>query len=457
MKNTAFSIVKTLQNKGFEAYFAGGCVRDMILGIPHDDIDIATNALPEQIEGIFQKTFAIGKHFGVILVEENGHHFEIATFRSDSGNSDGRRPEYVTFTTAEEDALRRDFTINGVFYDPVSQKFLDFVEGQKDVSQKILKFIGNPEERIQEDYLRILRAVRFKNRFNFEYSPATKLALGRWGSEISRISIERIQQEFTKILQNSARATAVQELFDFGIFSEIIPEFLDMKNTLQPKDHHAEGDVFTHSVLSLENLSQEKFSGDISLFLAVLFHDVGKAYTVQKDVKNPAYFSYPKHEEVGAIRAKKILKRLSFSREIIKKVWWIIHHLSIFDDFFGMKLSKRLSYYDHPFFEDMLKVHKADVQGCIPSGQNNKTSHKKALQQIHLIEENFEYSHHAKILPSYKKEFFSGSEIMKISGIGPGKKVGAIKSALRELQIEGEISGMQEAENFVKNFSLHLL
>jgi poly(A) polymerase len=447
MKNAALTLVKTLQKNNFEAYFAGGCVRDMILNIPHDDIDIATNALPDEIEKIFQKTFSIGKHFGVILVEENIHHFEIATFRSDSGDSDGRRPEYVTFTTAKEDALRRDFTINGVFYDPVEKQFHDFVGGKNDIEQKILRFIGDPDQRIQEDYLRILRAVRFKNRFGFEYGASTKAALQKWGTEVSRVSSERIQQEFVKILQHSSRKTALFEMMDFGIFSGIFPEIFDMQKTLQPKDHHSEGNVLNHTLLALDHLSDTE---NIGVYLATLLHDVGKPYTVQKTENG---FRYPQHEEVGSMRAKQILQRFKFSRKIQEKVVWIIRHLSIFEDFFAMKLSTRLHYYDHPFFEDLLTVHKADVLGCVPTQAINIASHKKLLTQIDQIEENFRYSHQAKILPSYKKEFFSGKEIMEFANISAGKKVGEIKEKLRDLQVEGVIKTKEEAEKFVKNFS----
>lgn len=243
---SAIEIVTTLQKAGHKAYFAGGCVRDMILKVEPKDYDIATSARPEEIEALFEKTIPVGKSFGVIFTHLNGHNFEIATFRSDSGYSDGRRPDAVIFTHAEEDAKRRDFTINGLFYDPIADEIHDFVGGRNDIENKLIRFIGTPHERILEDHLRIIRAIRFKNTLGFGYHPDTYHAIKKHAQLADKVSWERVRDELNKIISCGQAAVAFEDFQDTGVLPYILPELEECKGVAQPAEYHHEGDVLTH-------------------------------------------------------------------------------------------------------------------------------------------------------------------------------------------------------------------
>ncbi|EKD48048.1 MAG: metal dependent phosphohydrolase, partial [uncultured bacterium] len=216
MENTSLEIVKLLKSKGHSAYWAGGCVRDMLLGTQPKDYDIVTSAKPDEIEKLLEHTIPIGKEFGVILAVKNGHHFEIATFRSDSGYSDGRRPDAITFTHAEDDAKRRDFTINGLFFDPIEKKLHDFVDGKRDIADKIIKFIGDPHERILEDHLRIIRAIRFKSTLDFQYHPDTYKAIKHHSHLSAKVSGERLRDELNKMIAGDNPIRAFSDMEDTG-------------------------------------------------------------------------------------------------------------------------------------------------------------------------------------------------------------------------------------------------
>lgn len=444
MQNTALSIVTTLQNAGYTAYFAGGAVRDILLGIESDDIDIATNAKPEIIEDLFEKTFAIGKHFGVIMVEENGHHFEIATFRSDASYTDGRRPDAVLFTTPEEDAFRRDFTVNGMFYDPVAKKIHDFVGGQEDLKNKILRFIGNPNERIQEDHLRILRAVRFKNRFGLDFEESTRIALNRHASLIISVAAERVREELTKMLLHPTRSQAFRDLEDLEILTHIIPELSKLKTIDQPKNYHSEGDVFTHSLLVIDGLPENP---NAELAWAALFHDIGKAETV---VHEEDRIHFPDHAEEGERISKKILKRLKFSNYSYGKITWLVRNHHLLDQFDEMKWATKLHYYDHPFFEDLLHLHKADLFGCIPL---LPSFHLEGEAHLKKVREEYEHAHFQNLLPSAQEELLDGKEIMEILNISPGGYIGIVKKALRDAQLNNQVRDKETAREWVRIFS----
>ncbi len=255
MKNAydnALDILNKIRSAGFTATFAGGAVRDKILGRTPKDYDIATNALPDQIEEMFPKTVAVGKAFGVIIVVQNGIETEVATFREDAGYQDGRRPESVHFCGAKEDAKRRDFTINGMFYDPIADEVIDYVGGKADLEKKTIRAIGDPDRRFAEDHLRMLRAVRFAHTLGFEIEPATRQAIQNHAADLAKISIERIENEFSRTLVESLRpGDALRELVDLGLMEHIIPEILPMIGQEQPPEFHPEGDVFEHTVLML--------------------------------------------------------------------------------------------------------------------------------------------------------------------------------------------------------------
>ncbi len=408
MKNTATKIVEKLQKADFESYFAGGCVRDMILKKDHIDIDIATSARPEEIENLFKKTFPIGKSFGVILIKENDHHFEIATFRSDSGSSDGRRPDAVFFTDAQEDALRRDFTINGIFWDPIKKEFHDFVHGRSDLRRGILRFIGEPEKRIKEDFLRILRAIRFKNRFDLEYEKETQQALKKHASLTTQVSAERIQDELTKILRHPSSREAFKDLRDLKILEKIIPELADLEHVPQDKVYHGEGNALNHTILCLSKIDNKS---EDEVFWAVLFHDLGKVQTVKYCCGRIHFFG---HQDIGETIVLKILKRLKFSRKKRDNITWLVKNHHIFDQFNQMRLVKKFKYFDHTQFENLCAVHRADILGSIPYDYKTRET---ALKELSIIEENFRFARSEQILPSQKKELLTGKEIIEFCNI----------------------------------------
>ncbi len=276
MKKTALQIVKKLQKAGHQAFWVGGCVRDILMGKTPKDFDIVTSATPDEVEKLLKKTIPVGKKFGVMLAVENGHHFEIATFRTEKGYKDARRPDKVFWAKAEDDAKRRDFTINSLFYDPVTKKVKDFVSGQKDIKNKILRFIGPADKRIQEDHLRILRAIRFKNTLGFKFDPKAKQALQKNANLVISVSGERIRNELNKMLADSSRLQSLQDLDNLGILKHILPELENCKGAEQPPQFHSEGDVFVHTLIAVKNLPAKC---KLSVVWAVLLHDIGKPAT----------------------------------------------------------------------------------------------------------------------------------------------------------------------------------
>lgn len=442
MHKTATNIVGKLQDHGHTSYLVGGCVRDLLIGSEPIDYDIATQATPEQIEAIFEKTWPIGKSFGVILIEEDGHKFEVATFREESNYQDGRRPETVSFSTPEQDALRRDFTINGLFYDPLLDKYHDFVGGKKDIKDKLLRFIGNPDTRVQEDFLRLLRAVRFRHRFNLDYDFDTGVALKKHASLVSHVAPERISEELNKIIAHKSRAAAFKDLYELGSLIYLFPEVEALAQTDQPKDHHQEGNALIHTFLVLENMPDKQ---DLALYWAAFFHDYAKAACKHWDGQR---WTYPGHDQMAESLVAPVIERLKFPKTLQKEILWLLHFKPIFESFYDMKLSKRLHYYDQPQFENLLKLEQADLMGCVPE---DKAEHAAAVTELKHIQENWEYATNAGILPSNKPELFTGEEIMEIMGIPASAKIGELKAALREKQMDNEITTRKEAQVWLED------
>lgn len=430
MRQTAIAICKKLQTAGFEALFAGGAVRDLLMGQEPADIDIATNAKPDEIEDLFEKSYAIGKKFGVILIAENGHHFEIATFRSDSGDSDGRRPKAVFFSDKKEDALRRDFTVNALFWDPVTDELHDFVGGVKDLKSQTLRFVGDAEARIQEDFLRILRAVRFKNSLGFEYAEGLPEMLTKHASLTGQISAERVRQELTKMLVLPQRVAAFADLERFGILRVVLPEVAKLVET---PDAHRNRNVFEHTLECLKFLPPEPSA---VLAWAVLLHDAGKAETIDRESDRN---HFPQHEVVSEAIAKTVGKRLAFSRFEIDKIAWLARYHIPFYQTLEMNISHRLRFFGHPFFEDLIHVCRADALG----DDGNDTL-------VDNIEREYHDSRERKLLPEFHPELLTGEEIMRLTGLPAGAEIGRLKHDLREKQLSGEIKTKEEAERFLK-------
>ncbi|MFM2295247.1 MAG: hypothetical protein RLZZ350_1660, partial [Verrucomicrobiota bacterium] len=312
----ATEIVRRLQAAGFAAGFVGGCVRDSLLGRLPGDFDIATNALSDAVEKLFPHTVAVGKKFGVIVVVEQGQQFQVATFRAESGYADGRRPEKISFGDAQADAMRRDFTVNGLFLDPISGELRDWVGGEKDLRARIIRTIGAPEERFGEDHLRLLRAVRFAAQLDFEIERATFAAVQTLAPKIKLIAIERVRDELVKLFAPPHAARGLDLLRASGLLPHVFPELVATIDCEQSPDFHPEGSVFNHIRLMLAQLPADAPS---SLAWAVLLHDIAKPVTQTRDEATGKIHFY-EHEKIGAVMAEEILTRLRFPNQFIEEV-----------------------------------------------------------------------------------------------------------------------------------------
>jgi len=411
-----------------------GSIQNMIRKVGGKSI---ISSKPDEIEKLMAKTIPVGKQFGVILAEENGHHFEVATFRSDSSYSDGRRPDAVIFTSAKEDAVRRDFTINGLFYDPIKKKVLDFVGGQKDIKNKIIRFIGEPHERVKEDHLRLLRGVRFKNTLGFKYDPQTKNAIHELSHLVTDISKERISEEMTKMLMHPRRAHSVKELNEFGILEHILPEVTACKEVKQPLKYHQEGDVFTHILKALHDIPSEFVTKE--LVWAVFLHDIGKPATYSL---KPDRIHFNGHAPLSAKMAGDVLKRLKFSGAEISKITWMIDHHMTVGFIPEMRRAHQVALFWHPWFLDLMHLHYCDEHGSIPI---DLSLYKRVMK----LYEEFQKE---PLLEDHYKPKLSGKDLQKEFKLKPGPKIREILNAMREAQIEGVINNKDDARKFVEGY-----
>ncbi|MFH1598034.1 MAG: CCA tRNA nucleotidyltransferase [Patescibacteria group bacterium] len=435
MQQIALSIIKKLQAAGFVAYLAGGFVRDKLMKKQPDDFDIATSAKPSQIEKLMPKTISVGKEFGVIIAIVKGHSFEIATFRSDAGYSDGRRPDAVYYAKPANDAQRRDFTINGMFYDPTKKKVIDFVGGQKDLKKKIVRFIGDPNKRIKEDHLRLLRAIRFKNVLGFKYHPKAWLAVKKHAKLIRTVSGERIKQELDKILASPNRAKAILDLQKSGILAQILPEVIKMIGVAQPYQFHGRADVFKHTIKCVAQLPEEVSR---ELAWAALLHDLGKPATFRRADR----IRFTRHVQKSVEISKKILKRLHFSRKESEKILWLVKYHHLLQSYDDMKLSTRRKWLLDPFFPDLLELAKADTEA---------TPAIRWFKEYKKIKAAMGAAH--KKFPKIPK-LISGKEVMKWCKIEEGPMVGKILAKVKEAQLAGKLKTKTEARNYVKKIKV---
>lgn len=431
MKPTSLKIIEILKKAGHEAYWAGGCVRDMLLGIEPKDFDIVTSAKPDEIEDLLEHTIPVGKQFGVIIAVKNEHHFEVATFRSDSGYSDGRRPDAVEFTNAGEDAKRRDFTINGLFYDPTKDKIIDYVEGEKDLEARLIRFIGNPHERILEDHLRILRAVRFKNQLNFQYHPDTYKALEKHAKLAKKVSWERIRDELNRILLSENTVKALEELSDLEILHEILPELQALKGCPQPYEYHTEGDTWEHTMDVYRAL---KPGADLNLRWTALLHDIGKPATL----KIAERIRFDGHSEKGAEIARRLLNRLRLPKKDTDEICWITKHHMMMSQLIEMPVGRRRHWFLDPRFPHLLELFRVDAEGIKPV---DLTLYERILEL---------YRHDLTHMPKKPQPLLNGRDVMKELGLEPGSKVGDILDELYEKQLAGEITTREEALKYIQ-------
>ncbi|MEM9479600.1 MAG: CCA tRNA nucleotidyltransferase [Verrucomicrobiota bacterium] len=432
MRETAINIVRKLQEEGHKAYFAGGCVRDELRGEEPKDYDVATSARPEEVEALFPDSRAVGAHFGVILVHENGFDFEIATFRSDGTYLDGRRPDSVTFSSPEEDAQRRDFTINGLFHDPIAGETIDFIGGKADLEERVIRAIGNPAERFEEDHLRLLRAVRFAARFEFEIAPDTWTAVQGNAAKIEKISPERIRDEFSQIFLHPSRVRGFDLLVESGLMKEIVPEILDLQGCEQPPQFHPEGDVFVHTRLMLSLLPEEV---TLPLVLSVLFHDIGKPATFSFD-EEADRIRFNGHEKVGAEMTTKILRRMKYSNAVIDDTVEMVANHMVFKDVQKMRTSRLKRFMARDTFEDEMELHRVDCLGSWGGLDNYDFLHAKAD----------EFANEPLIPPP----LLTGRDLLDL-GWTSGPEMGKALKSVQTQQLEGTLTSREEALEWIKN------
>jgi len=443
-KDFAISIIKELRQHGFQAYLAGGCVRDLLLKREPADYDIATSATPAQVMEMFPDTYAVGAQFGVVLVplpedqrapaDENviskTRAVEVATFRSDLGYSDGRRPDEVRFSQdPREDVARRDFTINGMMLDPVSSEVLDFVGGRRDLGAGIVRAIGDPKVRLAEDKLRMLRAVRFAARFEYAIEAETLAAIQGLAHEIRVVSRERVRDELTKMLIEGHARRAFLLLDESGLLKEVLPEILAMKGVEQPPEFHPEGDVFVHTLLLLENLPQPCSP---ALAWGALLHDVGKPATFRVA---PDRIRFDNHVEVGVKIAEEICERLRFSNHDASQVLALVDNHMRFGHVTRMKESTLKKFLRLPGFEEHLALHRAD----------SLASHGN-LSTYELVRAKLAEIPPEKIRPA---ALVTGDDLIA-SGYAPGPRFREILDAVEDGQLEGRLLSREAAIEFVR-------
>ncbi len=426
------AIVRTLSDAGHRALFAGGVVRDLLLGNPVSDIDIATSALPQEVESLFPRTIAVGKQFGVMIVVVDSTNYEVATFRAEAGYLDGRHPSTVRFTGAEEDARRRDFTVNSLFLDPVTRDIIDYAAGLQDLKRRVIRTVGNPSERLEEDKLRILRAVRFACQLGFDIDPPTWDEVRRRVGTLLQVSWERIRDELIKILTGPAAARGLELLSDSGILDVILPEVAAMRGVPQPPEFHPEGDVFVHTRLMFEIAGRV---ADPNLALAILLHDVGKPPTLT--IRDRIRFDG--HDQKGAEMAEAIGRRLRLAGERIEEVTDLVREHLRFIPVKEMRESTLKRFLRKDNIEKHLELHRLD---CLAS-HGDLTSY--TFCRAKLEEFSREVMRPAPLI--------SGYDLIAL-GLTPGPLFSEILSGLEDLQLEGKISSRDEALEWVRSHFL---
>jgi len=429
LRQDALAIVRALRQAGFTAYWAGGCVRDRLLGRVPQDYDVATSARPEDVARLFPRTVATGKAFGVMQVVTAGRTCEVATFRRDSAAGDGRRPDAVSFSSPEEDARRRDFTINGMFFDPVAGEVIDFVGGREDLARKIVRTIGDPQARFREDYLRLLRAVRFAATLEFALEPATLAALQALAPRIAGISAERIQQELTRLLTAAPRAgQGLRLLQASGLLAVLLPEVAALAGQAQPPQFHPEGDVFEHTVLMLDGLAQPSSP---TLAWAVLLHDIGKPPTAvlsrEPDGSERLRFNY--HDETGARMAADILRRLKMSTADLEAITYCIQNHMRFKEARKMRRATLRRLVGAPTFPVELELHRLDC----------RSSHGDLGNYEFLLQ----FQEALKNEPVLPKPWVTGHDLLA-RGLPAGPELGRWHRRAYDAQLEGRFTSREE-------------
>jgi poly(A) polymerase len=443
----AIDVARTLAEHRHQAFFAGGCVRDLLLSSEPKDFDVATSATPAQIIGIFPRSLQVGAHFGVVVVLSGAVATEVATFRTDGTYLDGRRPDSVQFALdPREDVLRRDFTVNGMLLDPTridakqlpytapESAILDFVAGQADLQQKIIRTIGSPARRFAEDKLRMLRAIRFAARLNFSIAPETLAAIQHHAAEIVQVSNERIRDELTRMLTEGHPRRAFELLHTSGLLAHILPEVDRLRGVQQPPQYHPEGDVWIHTLMLLDHLPA---GASATLAWGMLLHDIGKPATYQPpDPRKPDdRIRFNGHVEVGMRVAEVLLDRLRFSNDDQAQILALIQHHMRFGDLRAMRTSTLKRFIRLPQFDEHLALHQADCA----SSHGDLRLHALALE-AYLTDEP------APVRPAL---LLTGHDLIA-AGYRPGPHFKSMLEAAEDAQLERSISTLEEALDLVR-------
>lgn len=431
LRKAARDVADRLRSAGYECYFAGGCVRDRLLGQEPHDFDIVTSARPDEIVRLFPgRAMTVGAHFGVVLVRNKGYSFDVATFREDGEYLNGRHPESVSFTDARHDAMRRDFTVNGLFEDPETGEIIDYVHGLADIEKCLIRAIGDPAKRFNEDALRLMRAVRFAVTKDFDIEPATAQAIAEQAALLQKISVERIRDEFDKILLSPNRRRGVEMLVETGLMNYIIPEILDMIGCEQPPQFHPEGDVFIHTMLMLDCLAAD---AALPLVLATLLHDVGKPPTFSIDGNGRIRFSA--HAKVGATMTADILKRLRYPNQVVEEAAFMVNRHMDFINIKKMRPSTLRRFMAAPRFEDELQLHRAD---CLSS--------HRMLDNYDFVKQALADLDDKPVLPT---PLVNGRDLISV-GYAPGPQLGKILEWAMNEQLEGRFETKEQALSAIR-------
>ncbi|MEC9476609.1 MAG: CCA tRNA nucleotidyltransferase [Planctomycetota bacterium] len=419
---------RRLVEAGYRSLLAGGAVRDHLLGRTAKDFDLATSALPEQVDALFEKTVLVGAQFGVVRVVVDEGEVEVATFRADIGSADGRHPESVRFTDEREDALRRDFTINGLFWDLDTEQVVDHVGGCADVEARMIRAIGDPRQRFREDRLRMMRAVRFSTVLDFPIESATWEAVVAEAEAIDDVSAERIRDELEHILISPHRHRGYQLLSDSGLMKCILPEIEQMRDVAQPPQHHPEGDVFIHTGLVLSHLEDPSFE----LAMGALLHDVGKPGTYEEATDRIRFHG---HDELGAEMTKKICERFRLSRRQQERIVYLVRRHLVFMNLPKMRLAKRYRLFEEEGFEELLALCRAD---CLGSHAD-----MSLYDQCHQLWTEW------KALDPPREPLLHGRDLIEL-GVKPGPEMGTILEELDDAHRESEVTDRESAIAWVK-------
>lgn len=432
-RDLALRISNRLGEQGSQALLVGGCVRDLLLGREPADYDVATDATPDQVQALFPNSIAVGAQFGVILVVEEGHRVEIATFRADVGYSDGRHPDHVVYArTAQEDVQRRDFTINGLLMRPETGEILDYVGGQADLRAGIIRAIGEPSQRFAEDKLRMMRAVRFAARFGYTIEPTTFDAIRACAPQIHQVSAERLREELTKLLTEGAARRGFELLDLTGLLQQVLPDVARMMGVEQPPQFHPEGDVWVHTCLMLAMLPA---GCSPTLAWGVLLHDVGKPPTFVSASATGDRIRFDGHVEVGARIAAEICRGFRFSNEDAEQVVALVANHLRFKDAMQMRTSTLKRFIRLPRFDEHLELHRLD---CLSSHGN--------LDSYNFVRRFIQETPEQQMRP---QRLITGDDLKEL-GLSPGPQFATILRAVEDAQLEGRLTDREEALAWVR-------